>query len=448
MTLSIVPLLGGPLAILLSFLPQALVALAAAVAAWWARRRFGMRRFLKWAFVLLVVAAVGTGAWVLVPRAPAGSPPIPVDADWPMFRGGADRLGVRGEGAFRGGIRHAWSFREPIRRGVFASSPAVVGERVFAGAENGRLYCFDAATGNVVWAFPTLYGIFSSPAVAGGRVYVGEGLHVDTGCSLHCIDVSTGRLLWKFETKGHVESSPAVLPDRIVFGAGPDGVYAVDLAGKEIWHLEGSHCDGAPLHANGLLFLESGYEDPALYVVDPADGRVVRKHPVPASAWGPPALAGEDVLFGVGHRQFGADQPPSPGKVVCLSARSGALLWEKDLPDVVMSTFAVRDGRACFGCADGTVRMIDAGDGRQVWSTALGKAVLASPAWGADAIVAATCSGAIVGLDPEDGRVLWREETEGLLAAGTGILGSPALVGNRLYVGGPAFDFLCFEGHR
>ncbi len=444
--LAIVPILGGPLAILLSFLPQVLVALAAALGAWWARRRLGTRRAAIGALSRLGVMSAGAAAWALLRDSASDvSPPVPVGADWPMFRGGADRLGVRGEGSFRGALRQVWSFREPIRRGVFASSPAVVGDRVFAGAENGRLYCFDAASGKVVWAFPTLYGVFSSPAVAGGRVYVGEGLHVDTGCSLHCIDVETGRLVWKFETKGHVESSPAVLPDRIVFGAGPDGVYAVDLAGKPVWHLKGPHCDGAPLYARGLLFLESGYADPALYVVDPADGRVIRKHPVPASAWGPPALAGDYVLFGVGHRQFGADQPASPGKVICLSVRDGALLWEMDLPDVVMSTFAVRGNRACFGCADGAVRMIEVQDGREVWAAPLGKAVLASPAWGADAIVAATCAGVLAGLDPEDGRVLWREETEGLLGSGTGILSSPALVGNRLYVGGPAFEFLCFE---
>lgn len=75
-------------------------------------------------------------------------------ADWPHWRG-PDRSGVTSE--VSGWEQGAWPLGEPawqVRVGLGGSSPIVVGDRLFTmGWEDGRdsVYCFDAATGELIW---------------------------------------------------------------------------------------------------------------------------------------------------------------------------------------------------------------------------------------------------------------------------------------------------------
>ena len=81
------------------------------------------------------------------------------------------------------------------------SSPAVVNDRVYVGSFDKRVYCLDAATGDVVWNYTTEGFVASSPAVADGKVYIGS----DDGY-LYCLDADDGSLVWRFPTGGEVKS--------------------------------------------------------------------------------------------------------------------------------------------------------------------------------------------------------------------------------------------------
>jgi outer membrane protein assembly factor BamB len=56
----------------------------------------------------------------------------------------------------------------------FCSSPAVADGKVFIGADDGKLYCFNATNGQVIWSYLSGESIRSSPIVAYGNVYVGS----------------------------------------------------------------------------------------------------------------------------------------------------------------------------------------------------------------------------------------------------------------------------------
>ena len=55
------------------------------------------------------------------------------------------------------------------------SSPAVAGETVYVGSEDGRLYGIDATDGSERWRHEAAASVASSPAVVDGTVYVGDG---------------------------------------------------------------------------------------------------------------------------------------------------------------------------------------------------------------------------------------------------------------------------------
>jgi outer membrane protein assembly factor BamB len=54
------------------------------------------------------------------------------------------------------------------------STAAVHDGLVYAADLSGRLYCFDAATGEHYWTYDAFAAIWGSPYVADGRVYLGD----------------------------------------------------------------------------------------------------------------------------------------------------------------------------------------------------------------------------------------------------------------------------------
>src|SRR5262249_10105999 len=171
--------------------------------------------------------------------------------------------------AAAGDVRVAWEFRPPDK-GQFLSSPLVAGDRVWIAAAHtkglttyGTLYCLDRETGAERWRFDDdggLQQVFSTPCLADGRLYFGEGLHQDRGCKVYCLSADDGTKFWEFTTSSHTESGPCVAGGHVFVGAGDDGLYALDAAtGKPAWHFNpGLHIDASPVVADGRLYVGSG----------------------------------------------------------------------------------------------------------------------------------------------------------------------------------------------
>ncbi len=53
----------------------------------------------------------------------------------------------------------------------------------------------EPTAGDLVWRYETGDGVYSSPAVAGGVVYVGSGDRY-----LYALDAATGDLVWRYQT--------------------------------------------------------------------------------------------------------------------------------------------------------------------------------------------------------------------------------------------------------
>lgn len=156
-----------------------------------------------------MAAAISAGRVALLPAllvcAPAQA------ADWPMFRGNAARTGYASEQAAPP-LDKIWDFPAP---GGIISSPAIAGGRVFVGTRANKLYALDAATGALQWERLTAGWVDSSPTVAGGVVYA-----ACLGGRLYALDAATGALLWIADLGAASASSPLVLSGRVYIGTG------------------------------------------------------------------------------------------------------------------------------------------------------------------------------------------------------------------------------------
>lgn len=100
------------------------------------------------------------------------------------------------------------------------SSPTVAGGRVYVGSQNGTVYSLDAKTGCIHWIYSATGGVRTAIAVgsAGGTnpalVYFG-----DTAANAYALDAETGRVVWSRKVDDHplarITGSPTLHADRL-----------------------------------------------------------------------------------------------------------------------------------------------------------------------------------------------------------------------------------------
>jgi outer membrane protein assembly factor BamB len=118
----------------------------------------------------------------------------------------------------------AWSYESMKRPQPFYASVAVTADLVLAGSRDRSLHALDRQSGKVKWVFPTGGKVDSSPVVVGQRVYFGSG-----DGKLYVVDLAGGTQVQAIELgkKGGILASPAVSDNRLVIGAVDGGLYCL-----------------------------------------------------------------------------------------------------------------------------------------------------------------------------------------------------------------------------
>jgi outer membrane protein assembly factor BamB len=393
---------------------------------------------------------------------------------------------VQGEGQ-RGTDSHAitpgkliWTFRAPDKGGI-SSSPFVAGDRIYIAAAHdsvfksyGALYCLDRATGKEVWTFhddKKMKPVFSSPCIADGKLYIGEGFHQDINCKLYCLRAETGAKLWEFPTGSHTESSPYCADGKVYCGAGDDGLYCLDAAtGTEVWHFPGFHIDAGPIVANGRVYVGSGvgdiYKDTFLFCLDAATGNPLWRLPSSLPAWATPTVKGAHVYFGIGNGRMNESDEHPAGALLCVEAATGTELWRYPVGDGIMAKPMADGNFVYFGSRDGNLYCLNRDKGQFAWKHPLGAPIVAAPAvarckyCGARTSVFAVASegnglARLFCLGANEGQIAWSFDIAAHARAPADLWASPALTispeGRRIYVGAqingtaPAAVLYCFE---
>ena len=357
--------------------------------------------------------------------------------DVAMFRGNATRSGIyAAPSAGTSLVGLQWRF---LTEGDVISSPVVLGQTVYVGSGDGRLYALELATGTRKWAFDAGNPIPSSPAIGGGGVFFGT-----RDGHFYGVDAATGRQRWKMATGplvpwpwGHESgdvytSSPAFVAGTVYFGAGDGRVYAVDAAtGRERWRAQtGGRVRSSPAVDGSHVYV--GAADGRVYAFDRATG---------AERWkfdteGVKLNSGE---FGYDRRTIQSSPSVSNGTVFvgardgwiyAINASTGHERWRFDHKISWINTSpAVLDGVVYAGSSDGQfVQALDAASGKELWRTTTGT-TWSSPAVAGDVVYAGDGQGRLHSLDRKTGKLLWTFRT------GSTVHSSPTPSGDLVIVG-------------
>ena len=344
-----------------------------------------------------------------------------------MFRGTPDHLGnYPGNAPTLQTL--VWKFKTA---GRVISSPAVAGGTVYVGSSDMHLYAVDRATGTQRWKFATKGPVHSSPAVADGLVYAGS---VDG--NFYAVDTATGQLKWTFATKGERRftapgihgamprtermpdpfdvflSSPVVSGSTVLFGSGDQHVYALDaLTGKLKWSFPtGDVVHASPAVANDVVYI--GSWDRNLYALDLASGRERWRYTTgnDTTIYNQIGIASSAAVTGGRVFVGGRD-----GHFHVVDEKTGKLLWKHDnRGGWTIASPAVRDGVVYFPTSDGTrFKALDAATG-EIRLNIENKAVsFSSPALVGPVAIYGTSDGWLHAVDVKSGTMVAEFQTDG-----------------------------------
>lgn len=428
---------------------------------------------------------------------PAGAVTGP--AEWPQFRAGPTHPGSDVPSVITpANVSRLAPFWNAEVAGT-ALSPVAVGDVVYIGSADQKLHAFPAGAECAVprlpnvpscralWTALTGGAIESSPAVAGGVIYVGSLDH-----SLYAFDAAgvqgcsglpkTCDPLWTAGTGDAISSSPAVAGGRVYVGSDDDKLYAFDAAGttgcggtpkvcEPLWTATtGGDVFSSPAVSGGVVYVGSG--DGKVYAFDAAGvtncaGTPTTCEPLWTATTGGAVLSSPSVVDGVVHvgsqdgKLYAFD---AAGATSCSGTpKTCAPLWTAATGGLIISSPAVAGGVVYVGSFDKKLHAFDAAGVTNcagtpkactpLWTAAIETldGVISSPSvanglvfvggglgtdnlYAFDAAGVTNCSGT-----PKTCAPAWTGET------GSSIRSSPAVAGSNVYVGADGRGLLAFS---
>ncbi len=352
------------------------------------------------------LSSEGVVLWAMLPAC------LALGCSSPGVITGSGMGGAQGGGAGRGAtfIEATAVFSPSGASGAIDATTLIDGDRLYtAGAHSGAfnttfgaVYCVERSTGKLLWTFNDdgkMKQVYSSPCLADGKLYIGEGFHSDSRCKLYCLDAVTGKKAWDYPTRSHTESSPCVAGGKVYCGAGDDGLLCLNAAtGEKVWQYSGGHIDCPPVVVGGRIYggcgVDRDVDGPqatAIFCLDADTGTEIWREKTDLPAWGKPVVAGEQAFFPLGNGDAvkSVEPPAKPaGAILCVSPQDGKPSWRFDVPDGIIEGPAADGAQVFFGCRDGHCYCVGRGDGQLRWRHDLGSPVVASPS-----LAACSCCG-------------------------------------------------------
>lgn len=312
------------------------------------------------------------------------------------------------------------------------SSPAVSGGRAYLGAQS-EIAAVAADTGEILWQSTPTGPVHGVPALAAGALYA--GLRDQRVVALSLAD---GALRWDYRGDAPFAASVAVA-GGVVYAASQGGqLYALDAAsGRRLWQADaGGAVAGPPIVADGRVYATTAE---MLFIADARTGDRRARIRAPGSLTTPPVVSGGQVFFLSEGRllAFDAAVRELPGRYpleliwaqlwlwqlpVGEPPPSAGLRWRAAPPDGTGGNYlfppAAAPDALYLGTDTGTLLALDH-QGREQWrwTTPTAAAIAASCLIIGDTLLAGFADGQLYALNRHSGQPQWSLTLEAPLAA-------------------------------
>jgi len=113
------------------------------------------------------------------------------------------------------------------------SSPIVVGGKLYVGAKDGKVYCLDTSDGDIAWSYQTLGPVLGAPMYYDGVVYItSTDLNYGYEGRLFAFNAANGNLIWAVPVPG--SGGAGFFGDERALNAGTPTVANIKEAGGTI----------------------------------------------------------------------------------------------------------------------------------------------------------------------------------------------------------------------
>ena len=241
------------------------------------------------------------------------------------------------------GAVEKWS--QPTGDWIDSTAAVSPDRRVYVASWDGKLYCYDATTGEVIWDVELTEVAGASAVVVASPSLDAEGVIYCGSTDGYLYAVSPGgEILWAFASGADIETSAAVTPDGVVVFGNNDGKVFAVRDGEEAWSFQ--------------VDVVAGHE-PRIY--------------------SSPAIGSDGaVYFGSGNTYFYALNP------------DGTRRWRFKTDLAIDSSPVIDgDGNVYFSSISGVTYSLSS-EGNERWSVLLGDVVYSSPVLGVDGFVYTT----------------------------------------------------------
>ena len=403
------------------------------------------RRSVAWvaaAIALLVLALwtvyVNVGPSRFLPPSTTRISSIPEPGEWAMSQREPNRNAAIAGGAFIPPGIVQWEFQSSA--GLFAS-PAIVSGSIYIGTGDGRIVALDAESGETRWEFMVGDAVKSTPAVAGDMVFVGL-----QDSRVVALESDTGESVWEFATGNPVLSSPVVYEGVLYVGSNDWRLYALDaVTGKERWSFKADNVirSGPAVHPPVLAFTDIKGK---LYLIDLKTGKRRFDYQAVNGAEGG-AVFNSDRLFladlGGRIRSIDWSQRELPFEktlawirfqlqhfgLIDSAGQQKGFVWFFLEQDSGFTTAPVVAHDLVFAASkSGTLIALDRVSGELRWRFQSADPFEISPSVWGDILFAADEGGILYAVDTLTGQVLWRS------GAGSPLASTPIVSGGVLYL--------------
>jgi outer membrane protein assembly factor BamB len=306
------------------------------------------------------------------------------------------------------------------------STPATDNKMVVVGSSAGYIYAFDRISGRKVAEVKVDDWVRSAPVISKGKVYAAT-----MAGTLYCIgfDSKNPKAVFNKKLSEHpILADITLAGDKVLITDSDLHTYCLSTSGKLLWKASNIECfetkgmrimtdqiaggayyQSKPTVVDGIVYF--GTPARFLYAVNAINGDEIWKFEMGASISVSPVIDNGKVYAG---QQGGEDE------FYCLDAKTGNQVWSQSV-GWVWGSCNVSDGMVFIPGIDGYVNALDAANGDIIWRYRLDKSVCSEPTVDSTQVFFGSWDHYLYAFDKKTGRINWKYQLSGGTDSGVAI---------------------------